>query len=85
MCSGDVENGKFRVDLSGLLRDFAALDPAQQLDIGYKRALFAFTSLEQGDCFFAGWRDSRFKTAIRKSVFNDDLNRWVVFNNQDNR
>ncbi|MEA2911315.1 MAG: hypothetical protein QOJ15_3396 [Bradyrhizobium sp.] len=83
MNTRDVEDGKGRINLPGLLRDFPAVYSAQQLDIGYKRAVFASTSLEQGDRFFAGRRDSRFKTAIRKSVFNDDLNRRVVFDNQD--
>jgi len=85
MCSGDVEDGKFRVDLSGSLRDFPAIDPAPQIDVGNKRAILVLVSFEKGYRFFAGRRDSRFKTAISKSVFNDDLNRWVVFNNQDNR
>src|ERR1700737_100772 len=85
MGSGDVEDGKSRGDLSGLPRDFPSIKPAQQTDVGHERAVFALVSSEQGHRFFAGSRDSRFKTAISKSVFNNDLNRWVVFNNQDNK
>src|SRR6202048_4630560 len=85
MSTGDVENGKSRVDLSGLPRDFPTVDSTQQVDIGYKHAIFAFFSLYSGYRFFAGRRDSRFKTAITKSLFNDTLNRWIVFNNQDHK
>src|SRR3981081_467341 len=45
MGSCDVEDWKIRINLSGLLRDFPTIYPAQQLDVGYKRAVFAFVSL----------------------------------------
>lgn len=60
-------------------------DPARQIDIGHKRAIFALAPFEQGDRFFAGRRDSGLKPSVCQSVFNDDLNWWVVFDNQDNR
>ena len=40
MCSRDVEDGKSGVDLSGLLGDFPAVNPAPEVDIGNKRAVF---------------------------------------------
>jgi hypothetical protein len=83
MCGGDVEDGKGRVDLSGLPRDLPSIKPAPQTDVGHKRAVFVLVAFEKGDCFFAGRRDRRFKPAIRKSVFNDELNRRVVFDNQN--
>src|ERR1700730_4890321 len=84
MCCGDVENGKGRVDLSGQLRDLPSIKPAQQCNVDHEPVVFALVSLEQGHCFLAGRGDSRFKTAICKRVFNDNLNRGVVFDNQDN-
>src|ERR1700693_3804040 len=33
MCTGDVEDGKGRVDLSGPLRDLPSIKPAQQSDV----------------------------------------------------
>ena len=47
MSTGDVENGKRGVDLSGLPRDFPTVDFTQQADIGHKRAKFAFVSLSR--------------------------------------
>ena len=44
-CSGDVEDGKGRVDLSGPLRDLPSIQPAQQSDVGHERVLFALVSL----------------------------------------
>src|ERR1700687_3096056 len=85
MCSGDVEDGEGRVDHSGLPRDLPSIKLASQIDVGHERAVFALVSFEQSDRFFAGRRDSRFKTALSKSIFNDDLNRRGVFNKQDHK
>ena len=83
--AGHINDGKSRVDLSGLLCDFPAAHVAAQIDVGHKRAVFPLVSLEQGHRLFARSGNGRFKTAIAKRFFNDALNRVVVFNDEDNR
>jgi hypothetical protein len=83
MCSGDVDDWKIRVDLSGLPGDFPSIHLAPELDIRHQRAVRVRHSFEQGDGLFTRRRNSRFKAAISESVFNDDLNWHVVFNNKN--
>src|ERR1700737_977362 len=48
MCSGDVEDGKGRVDLSGPLRYLPSIKPAQQRDVDQEPMEFALVSVYQG-------------------------------------
>jgi hypothetical protein len=50
-----------------------------RFSVGHQRAEFALASGQQGDSLFTRRGDSRFETALRKSVFDDALNRIVVF------
>jgi hypothetical protein len=74
--AGHVDGGKFRVDLSGALGDLPAVHPVSpEISVGHQRAEFAPASGQQGDSLFTRRGDSRFETALRKSVFDDALNR----------
>jgi hypothetical protein len=79
MGSGDVDDGKFRVDLSGLPGDLPAIHFAPEIDVRHQRAIRAGPAPEQRDRFLARRRDRRLKTAVRQCVFDNDLNRHVVF------
>jgi len=81
--AGHVNDGKIRVDLPGFLRDFPTAHIAAQIDIGHQRAVFGRVALEQRHRLFARRGNGRFKAAITKRVFNDALNRLVVFNDEN--
>jgi hypothetical protein len=81
--AGHVNDGKIRVDLSGKPGDFPTAHTAAQIDVGHQRAVFGRAALEQRHRLFARSGNSRFKAAIAKRVFNDALNRLVVFNDEN--
>src|ERR1700676_2330445 len=79
----DVDDGEIWVDLSGLPRDFPAVYPAKQFDVGDERAVLGLPTLEQGHRLFARCCDGRLETAMGERVFNDLLYRLVVFYNEN--
>jgi hypothetical protein len=64
LCRAHINDGKFRVDFSGLPGDFPTIYFAAQPDVAYERPVLACYSLEKGDRLFAGWGNSRFKSAL---------------------
>jgi hypothetical protein len=48
-----IQDGEFRIDLSGVCGNFPATHPAPQTDVGHKRLVFAPISLQQGNGLFA--------------------------------
>ncbi len=50
---GHIDDGKFRVDLSGVLGDFPAVHPAAEMDVGYNCPVAGLVSLQKGHRFFA--------------------------------
>ena len=77
---GDVNDGKGRIDLSGLLRNLPAVHPALQIQIGHQRSIFAQAAFEKCDRLFAGCCDGGFEPAFGKRIFE---NVGIVFNDQN--
>ena len=84
VAASHMDNWEFWVDLSGFLRDFPTFDYTTQLDVGHKRAVFALGAIQQSHGLLAGGGDCRFETAIREGVLDDALQRYIVFDDQDN-
>ena len=83
--SAHVNDGKFRIDFSGLLGDFPSIHLASQADVRHQRTVVGGPALQQGHRLFTGCRNSRFKTAVTKGVFNEALYLVIVFDHKDDR
>jgi hypothetical protein len=44
--AGYVNDREGRVDLSSVLRNFPTVDPADEIDVGHKRAILALAALQ---------------------------------------
>ena len=53
------------------------------MDVSYERAISGVISLQKADCFFAGRRRGRFKTALGKCLFDHILYELLVFRDED--
>jgi hypothetical protein len=81
-----VNDGKGRVDFSGMSGDVPAVDlVAPKIDVGDKRSIFSFGCVEQLQSIFAGRSYYHLKSTVGKAFFDDALNKLVVLNDQDNR
>ena len=72
--TGHVDDRKGRIDCPSAFCDFPAIHIAGQIDVGDKGTVTVVCALKEGNGFFAGSRDLRFKAALNQSVFNDSLN-----------
>jgi hypothetical protein len=77
-----VNHGKMRIDLSGGPRDFPAVEAAQQIDVGDESSV-GLTTLQKRDGFLAGLDGRDLKASLRESLFDDQLDRILVFDQQN--
>ncbi len=61
---------------------FPAVEPAQQVDIGDERTVYAVAGPER-NCLLAGGRNGGFKPPVIKSFLDQRLDSPVVFNDHD--
>jgi hypothetical protein len=81
----DVDDWECRVDLSGLLGNFPAINLAPQADFGHERAVCVLQSPEQGHRLFARCRYGGLKPAFAKRVFKHYLDCVVILNRKNDR
>src|SRR4051794_30460581 len=77
-----INHGKMRVDLTGGPRDFPAVEAAQQIDIGDESSV-GLTTLQERDGFLARLHGRDLKASLRESLFDDQLDRILVFDQQN--
>jgi hypothetical protein len=82
--SAHVNDRKVRVDFSGMLGDIPPVEfSPTEIDVRDERPVFAFGGVKQLDGIFAGRRDDGLESALAQAVFDDVLNKPVVFHDQD--
>ena len=81
-----VDDGKVRVDFSGVSGDIPAVYIAlPKIDVADKRSIFSFGPVKQLHCVFAGRSEYYPEPPVSEALFDDALNKRVVLNDQDNR
>ena len=81
-----VDDGKVRVDFSGVSGDIPAVDVAlPKIDVGDKRSIFSLGCVKQLHGVFAGRSYCYLESPLCKTLFYDALNKMVVLNNQNNQ
>ena len=84
--SAHVNDGKARVDFSGMLGDVPPVEFSRtEIDVGDKRPVFALGGIKQLDGIFAGRSYDSLESTLAQAVFDNALNKPVVFNDQDKR
>ena len=82
--SAHVNNGKVRIDFSGVSGDIPAVDLSRtQIDVRDKRSVSAFSVIKQLDGGFAGRSYYRLEPTLTQGLFDNALNIRVVFDDQD--
>ena len=82
--SAHVNDGKVRVDLSGVSCDVPPIEISRrEIDVRDKRSVFAFGGIKPLDGILAGRSDDSREPAFPQAVFDHVLNKLVVFHDQD--
>ena len=82
--SAHVNDGKVRVDFSSMPCDVPTVEFSRpQIDVRDKRPVFAFGGIKQLNGIFAGRSQHSLESTIAQALFDDALNKLVVFNDQD--
>lgn len=79
--SAHVDNGKVRVDFSSMLCDIPPVEFSRtEIDVRDKRPVFAFGLIKQFDGIFADRSYDGLKSTLVQGVFDNALNKLIVFN-----